>query len=80
MAIGSGTNCPTYLRASQLVMFLIFLQNNLYTRAKIVKGYNVFSEQLDEIRKVKLSQLLCQNSDDIKSIQVFAMTLPDGKL
>ncbi|CAG7818255.1 unnamed protein product [Allacma fusca] len=37
-------------------------------------------EQLQEIRKVRLSRLLCDNSDDIKSIQHFAMVFPDPDL
>nr|XP_053635622.1 peroxidase-like [Cherax quadricarinatus] len=34
-------------------------------------------EQLEEIRKVKLSRIICDNSDDIKDVQVYAMVLPD---
>ncbi|XP_076059545.1 peroxidase homolog [Oratosquilla oratoria] len=46
------------------------------------KGYpSEFTlEQLDEIRKVKLSRIICDNSDDIKSIQVYAMVLPDHEI
>ena len=33
--------------------------------------------QLEEIRKVKLSRIICDNSDDIKTMQVYAMVLPD---
>lgn len=35
------------------------------------------SEQLEEIRKVKLSRIVCDNSDDIKKIQIYVMVLPD---
>ncbi|CAL4121104.1 unnamed protein product, partial [Meganyctiphanes norvegica] len=34
-------------------------------------------DQLEEIRKVKLSRMICDNSDDIKTMQVYAMVLPD---
>eukprot|EP00095_Tigriopus_kingsejongensis_P008509 snap_masked-scaffold181_size278858-processed-gene-1.12 protein:Tk08509 transcript:snap_masked-scaffold181_size278858-processed-gene-1.12-mRNA-1 annotation:"hypothetical protein DAPPUDRAFT_301956" len=34
-------------------------------------------EQLQEIRKIRLSRLICDNSDDIDSVQVYAMVLPD---
>ncbi|XP_042243457.1 peroxidase-like isoform X2 [Homarus americanus] len=37
-------------------------------------------EQLDEIRKVKLSRMICDNSDDIKTMQVYAMVLPDHEI
>ncbi|XP_050718899.1 peroxidase-like [Eriocheir sinensis] len=37
-------------------------------------------EQLDEIRKVKLSRIICDNSDDIKHMQVYAMVLPDNEI
>lgn len=37
-----------------------------------------FSEsQLNEIRKMSLSKIICQNSDSITSIQRIAMDLPD---
>ncbi|KAB7497581.1 Thyroid peroxidase [Armadillidium nasatum] len=43
------------------------------------KGYpSTFTPaQLEEIRKTKLSRVVCDNSDDIKTIQVYAMVLPD---
>ncbi|MCL4126202.1 UNVERIFIED_CONTAM: hypothetical protein GTU68_019581 [Idotea baltica] len=43
------------------------------------KGYpSDFSPgQLEEIRKIKLSRVICDNSDDIKTVQVYAMVLPD---
>ena len=34
-------------------------------------------EQLNEIRKVKLSRVLCDNGDEMDSMQVYAMVLPD---
>jgi len=37
-------------------------------------------EQLSEIRKIKMSRVLCDNSDDIDSIQVYAMVLPDHEI
>ena len=37
-------------------------------------------EQLNEIRKVKLSRVLCDNSDDIETMQVYAMVLPDHEI
>lgn len=37
-------------------------------------------EQLSEIKKVKLSRILCDNGDDMHDIQVFAMVLPDHEI
>ena len=37
-------------------------------------------EQLAEIRKAKLSRIMCDNSDDIETLQVFAMVLPDHEI
>jgi len=37
-------------------------------------------EQLAEIRRVKLSRVLCDNSDDIENVQVYAMVLPDHEI
>ncbi len=37
-------------------------------------------EQLSEIRKVKLSRMICDNGDDIDTIQVYAMVLPDHEI
>jgi hypothetical protein len=34
-------------------------------------------EQIQEIKKVKLSRLVCDNSDKIEEVQVYAMVLPD---
>lgn len=36
--------------------------------------------QLEEIRKVKLSRIICDNSDEIKTMQVYAMVLPDHEI
>jgi hypothetical protein len=38
------------------------------------------TEQVNEIRKVRLSRMLCDNSDDIETIQVYAMVLPDHEM
>ena len=37
----------------------------------------LFTDQLEELRKTKLSRIVCDNSDDIKSVQVYVMVLPD---
>jgi len=37
-------------------------------------------EQLNEIRHVKLSRILCDNSDDLENVQVYAMVLPDHEI
>lgn len=34
-------------------------------------------EQLREIRKVKLSKIICTNGDDISQIQKYALDIPD---
>ncbi|CAG0896838.1 unnamed protein product [Cyprideis torosa] len=34
-------------------------------------------EQLNEIRKIKLSRIICDNSDEMHDIQVYTMVLPD---
>ncbi|GAB6032280.1 hypothetical protein CHUAL_010921 [Chamberlinius hualienensis] len=36
--------------------------------------------QLQEIRKMKLSRLICDNSDDIETVQVYAMVYPDYEI
>lgn len=37
-------------------------------------------EQLQEIRKIKLSRVMCDNTDLIDSIQIYPMVLPDHEL
>lgn len=37
-------------------------------------------EQLQEIRKVRLARIVCDNSDDIESAQVYVMVLPDPEM
>ncbi|XP_037080364.1 peroxidase-like isoform X2 [Pollicipes pollicipes] len=37
-------------------------------------------EQIDEIRKVKLSNLICDNSDQIDKVQIYQMVLPDHEI
>ncbi|KAG0719117.1 Thyroid peroxidase [Chionoecetes opilio] len=37
-------------------------------------------DQLEELRKIKLSRVICDNSDDIKTIQIYAMVLPDHEI
>ncbi|KZS09370.1 Chorion peroxidase [Daphnia magna] len=37
-------------------------------------------EQLQEIRKVRLARIVCDNSDDIESAQVYVMVLPDPEI
>ena len=36
--------------------------------------------QLNEIRRIKLSRLVCDNTDHIESAQVYVMVLPDPKM
>lgn len=37
-------------------------------------------EQLQEIRKIKLSRLICDNTDLIDTIQIYPMVLPDHEM
>lgn len=37
----------------------------------------LFSEQLAEIRKIWLSRLLCDGGDNIQTLQLKAMEIPD---
>jgi peroxidase len=37
-------------------------------------------EQLGEIRKMKMSRVLCDNSDNLETVQVYAMVLPDHEI
>jgi hypothetical protein len=37
-------------------------------------------EQLAEIRKIKLSRIICDNTDEMDTIQVYAMVLPDHEI
>ena len=39
-----------------------------------------FADQLNEIRKVKLSRLVCDNGDRIETAQVYVMVLPDPEM
>lgn len=38
------------------------------------------TEQVNEIRRVKLSRLICDNGDRIESAQVYVMVLPDPQM
>ena len=35
------------------------------------------TEQLNEIRRIKLSRIVCDNSDKLEAAQVYVMVLPD---
>jgi len=43
---------------------------------KVCITLRIFPEQLTEIKKIKLSRVLCDNSDNIVTIQPFALELP----
>ena len=38
------------------------------------------TEQVNEIRRVKLSRVICDNSDHIETVQVYVMVLPDAEM
>lgn len=40
----------------------------------------VIPEQLQEIRKIKLSRIMCDNTDLIDTIQIYPMVLPDHEM
>lgn len=39
-----------------------------------------FSDQLNEIRKIKLARVICDNTDLIDTIQIYPMVLPDHEM
>lgn len=51
--------------------FSIFIYSDEYNYL-----ISFISEQLTEIKKVRLSRVLCDNGDNIVTIQPFAMELP----
>ena len=42
--------------------------------------FKINSEQLKELRRVKLSRVVCDNSDHIETVQVYVMVLPDPEM
>lgn len=49
------------------------------SRKNANKIFNFFlhTDQLNEIRRIKLSRIVCDNSDNLESAQVYVMVLPD---
>ena len=45
-----------------------------------MNGFFKLAEQVREIRKIKLSRIVCDNSDNIDTAQVYAMVLPDPEM
>ena len=39
--------------------------------------FGAITDQLEQIRKVQLSRVLCDNTDLIRTIQVYPLVLPD---
>ena len=47
-------------------------------RLHVTPWYKI--EQLQEIRKVRLARIVCDNSDNIETAQVYVMVLPDPEM
>lgn len=54
----------------------VFLGNIMYYTAIRF----VITDQLQEIRNVRLARLVCDNTDIIDTIQMYPMVLPDHEL
>jgi hypothetical protein len=50
------------------------------TANKTIKLCSTHADQVNEIRKVKLSRVICDNSDHIETVQVYVMVLPDAEM
>lgn len=57
-----------------------FVQKKKSFKFFIRKMLFVIVAQLNEIRKVKLSRIVCDNSDHIESAQIYVMVLPDPQV
>lgn len=71
--IASGTKILDSLALSLPVIYYILYKSYV----KVIDLFTYCKEQLQEIRNVKLARIICENSDNIESAQVYVMVLPD---
>ncbi len=71
--IASGTKILDSLALSLPVIYYILYKSYV----KVIDLFIYCKEQLQEIRNVKLARIICENSDNIESAQVYVMVLPD---
>jgi hypothetical protein len=68
------------LNESNPLLRSIFVRFSFYWFLAWIRSSNesvYIADQLNEIRKTKLSRLVCDNSDKIEEVQVYVMVLPD---
>ena len=51
--------------------------NNLISEDKLVAFFHMFAAQLKQIRRASFARILCDNGDDIRSIQPFVFLSTD---
>lgn len=62
-------------------MYICLLNQNYNFRYEVPNQPSSFTpEQLIELRKAKLSRLICDNTDLIDTVQIYPMVLPDHEM